>query len=44
MKDPTSTECSRAEADYDMNMNEYQNYLGGVPIGCQSTLPDPIAI
>jgi hypothetical protein len=44
MKDPTSRECSEAESDYNMSFTEYQNYLGGVPSGCESTLPSPIAI
>jgi len=44
MKDPTSRECRAAESDYDMSFTGYQNYLGSVPSGCQSTLPSPIAI
>jgi hypothetical protein len=44
LKNPTSRECSQAEADYAMSMSEYRNYLGSVPIGCYSTLPDPITI
>jgi chemotaxis protein histidine kinase CheA len=44
MKDPTSRECSQAESDYDMSLTEYQSYLAGVPIRCQSMLPSPIAI
>ena len=35
---------SQAEFDYNMRINEYRGYLGVVPIGCQSTLPDPSAI
>jgi hypothetical protein len=44
VKDQMSTECSQAELDYNMRISEYRGYLGSVPIGCQSTLPDPTAI
>jgi hypothetical protein len=44
LKDPASRECIEADADYDIHMSIYRNYLASVPIGCQSTLPDPIAI
>jgi hypothetical protein len=42
LKDPNSDECHSAEATYDMRLNEYRAYLGGVPSGC--FLPDPISI
>jgi len=44
LKDPMSKECSEAELDYNTRISEYRGYLGVVPIGCQSTLPDPSAI
>jgi hypothetical protein len=44
VKDQMSSECSQAELDYNMRISEYRGYLGTVPIGCQSTLPDPSAI
>jgi hypothetical protein len=42
MKNPTGQECQSAEVTYDMRLNEYRAFLGGVPIGC--ALPDPISI
>jgi hypothetical protein len=42
IKNPTGQECQSAESTYDMRLNEYRAFLGGVPIGC--TLPDPISI
>jgi hypothetical protein len=44
VKDQMSKECSEAELDYNTRISEYRGYLGVVPIGCQSTLPDPMAI
>jgi hypothetical protein len=44
LKNQMSKECSQAEFDYNMRISEYRGYLGVVPIGCQSTLPDPTAI
>jgi hypothetical protein len=44
LKDPASRECIEADADYDIHMSIYRNYIASVPIGCQSMLPDPIAI
>ena len=41
-KNPTGQECQDAESIYDIRLNEYRNFLGGVPVGC--TLPDPISI
>jgi hypothetical protein len=41
-QNPTGDECRSEEITYDMRLNEYRNYLGGVPTGC--TLPDPISI
>jgi len=41
-QNPTGDECRSAGISYDMRLNEYRNYLGGVPTGC--TLPDPISI
>jgi hypothetical protein len=40
----TGQKCQEAEADYDLTLNEYRSFLGGVPIGCMAELPDPIAI
>jgi hypothetical protein len=44
MQNPAGTECQEAEAYYDLMLNEYRNFLGGVPMECQTALPDPIAI
>ena len=44
VKDQMSTECSQAELVINARISEYRSYLGVVPIGCQSTLPDPTAI
>jgi len=41
-KNPTGQECQSADSTYQMRLNEYRNFLGGVPTGC--TLPDPISI
>lgn len=41
-QDPTGDECRNEGITYEMRLNEYRNYLGGVPTGC--TLPDPISI
>jgi len=43
-KNPTGQECQTADADYSLMLNEYRNFLGGVPAECRATLPDPIAI
>ena len=42
LKDPTGPECRIAGVTYDMRLNEYRGFLGGVPSTC--TLPDPISI
>src|SRR5579859_1438429 len=44
LRNPTGQECQQAEAHYDLLLNEYRNFLGGVPTECRTTLPDPIAI
>jgi hypothetical protein len=44
LQNPTGKECQAAEASYDLTLNEYRNFLGGVPIECRTVLPDPIAI
>ena len=44
LKNPTGDECRQAEAEYDLLLTEYRNFLAGVPIECQASLPDPIAI
>ena len=44
LRNPTGRECQEAEAHYDLMLNEYRNFLGGVPAECQTALPDPIAI
>jgi hypothetical protein len=41
-QNPNTLECLQAESSYDLSLNEYRNFLGGVPSGC--TLPDPISI
>lgn len=41
-QNPTGDECRSEESTYNMRLNEYRNYLGGVSTGC--TLPDPISI
>jgi hypothetical protein len=43
-QDPTGLLCQRAEAYYSSLLNEYRNFLGGVPIECRATMPDPISI
>jgi hypothetical protein len=43
-KNPTGLECQQAEAHYNLTFTEYENFLGGVPMECRTTLPDPIAI
>jgi hypothetical protein len=43
-QNPTGNECQSAETTYNMTLNEYRNVLGGVPIECQTSLPDPSAI
>jgi len=43
-KDPAGQQCREADTDYDMWLLEYRSFLGSVPIECQTTLPDPIAI
>ncbi len=43
-KIPAGQECQMADADYSLMLNEYRNFLGGVPAECRATLPDPIAI
>jgi hypothetical protein len=43
-KNPTGLECQQAEAQYNLTFTEYENFLGGVPMECRTTLPDPIAI
>src|SRR5215469_4730000 len=40
-QNPTGDECRSTGITYDMRLNEYRNYLGGVPTEC--TLPDPIS-
>ena len=42
LKDPTGDECRSAGMTYDIRLNEYRAFLGGVPSTC--TLPDPISI
>jgi hypothetical protein len=42
LKNPTGQECQQAESTYEIRVNEYRNYLGGVPATC--ALPDPISI
>jgi hypothetical protein len=44
VQNPTGQECQAAEAHYYLMLNEYRNFLGGVPTECQTSLPDPIAI
>jgi hypothetical protein len=44
LKNSTGKECLAAEADYDLIIAEYRNFLAGVPLGCEAGLPDPIAI
>jgi hypothetical protein len=44
LRNPTGQECQEAEAHYNLMLNEYRNFLGGVPTECRTTLPDPIAI
>lgn len=44
LQNSTGKECQEAEAQYDLMLLEYRNYLGGVPAECRSGLPDPIAI
>jgi len=44
LRNPTGNGCRQAEADYDLLLTEYRSFLGGVPIECQASLPDPIAI
>ena len=44
LQNPTGKECQEAEAHYNLVLNEYQNFLGGVPAECRTALPDPIAI
>jgi hypothetical protein len=43
-QNPTGKECLAAETHYNLEVTEYQNFLGGVPSGCRTALPDPIAI
>jgi len=44
LQNPTGKECQAAETNYNMTLSEYRNVLGGVPIECQRSLPDPMAI
>jgi len=44
LRNPTGRECHEAEAHYNLMLTEYQNFLGGVPTECRTSLPDPIAI
>jgi hypothetical protein len=44
LQNPTGKECQEAETHYDLMLNEYRNFLGGVPTECRTALPDPIAI
>src|SRR6267143_2494464 len=44
LQNPTGKECQEAEAHYDLMLNEYRNFLGGVPTECRTSLPHPIAI
>jgi hypothetical protein len=44
LQNPTGRECQEAEAHYNLTLNEYRNFLGGVPSECRTALPDPIAI
>jgi hypothetical protein len=44
LQNPTGKECQEADAHYDLMLNEYRNFLGGVPTECRTALPDPIAI
>jgi len=44
LHNPIGKECREAEADYDLRLNEYRNFLGGMPTECRTALPDPIAI
>jgi len=41
-QNPNGQECQQAEGTYDMRLNEYRTFLGGVPGTC--ILPDPISI
>jgi hypothetical protein len=42
-QNPTGRDCQEAEGRYDLMLNEYRTFLGGVPMECR-TAPDPIAI
>jgi hypothetical protein len=44
LQNPTGKECQEAEAHHNLVLNEYRNFLGGVPAECRTALPDPIAI
>jgi hypothetical protein len=44
LQNPTGRECQEADAHYNLTLNEYRNFLGGVPSECRTALPDPIAI
>jgi hypothetical protein len=41
---PTAQGCQEAETHYNVTLNEYRSVLGGVPLECQTMLPDPTAI
>jgi hypothetical protein len=43
-QDPYGMRCQGAEASYSSLLNEYRNFLGGVPVECRTTIPDPISI
>jgi len=42
-ENPNGTECQQAASTYNIRLNEYRNFLAGVPSAC-SGLPDPISI